>query len=74
MAVKTVAPSSRYEQELLQIIQTLPIERIAQLTDCLFNESVSQIPSMQSVLGEDIEHWAYLKMIPCIGILLAILF
>ncbi len=33
MAVKTVAPSSRYEQELLQIVHTLPIERIAQIVD-----------------------------------------
>lgn len=33
MAVKAVVPSSRYEQELLQILHTLPIERIAQIVD-----------------------------------------
>lgn len=33
MAAKTVVASSRYEQELLQIIHTLPIERIAQVVD-----------------------------------------
>lgn len=33
MAVKTAVPSSCYEQELLHIIHTLPIERIAQVVD-----------------------------------------